>query len=398
MGCSNRKRTNPLDPRNPDTQGRLQGLWVSSEKHDVTLNWDPLIMHGILGFHIYRRYDQSAVFENIDFVPSGVSFYTDSGLPYEEKVLYRVSVVTPDYESPLSDSISITPGPYNYWVLDSYLGEVIRLTYDGSHIITRSRFSTYPVALAVDSVSKTVWVVDLMGYIFQISSDNQLVSVIEGLTQPSHIAFQPKDGLMWVGNANGTRLVQMDTAGVILWEVDGFQSISDLEYQGLQGKCWVADEGSGEVSLFSSGGALELRREDPFQYPKSISYYREGGWLWVADSLHLYRIWPNGNVEETVELQQPIYSISVDQTSGECWAILILDDGSENEIIKVGVNGDIIVRARGFYLARDVIANDFNGGCLVADTGNYRVVRLAKDGTVIGFLDDFGAPGYLAVE
>jgi hypothetical protein len=52
----------------------------------------------------------------------------------------------------------------------------------------------------------------------------------------------------------------------------------------------------------------------------------------------------------------------------------------------------------GFYDAQSILANRFNGGCLIADTGNGRVIRLSSDGQILNTLDGFLTPWDLAVD
>jgi len=397
-GCSQRKRKNPLDPQNPETLGRLQQPNVLSDRHSVTLNWKPVELDDILGYNIFRRIEGQSDLKNINFVSSSNSSFVDGNRAYEEEVEYRISVVTSGYESPLSDSVTITPGPYNYWVIDSYLGEIVKLTYDVNHIMTQSSYAPYPVAIATDSISRAVWVIDLMGYLFKFNSDGEMSYWVDGLTRPNHLSIDPLNGTIWISVDDGTQLVQFDTSGVQQWEISGFQKISDMSCFGSQGECWIADEVGKDITLISSTGAQELKVEDKFDFPTSISYFQRGEWLWIADDLKLFRVWPDGKVEETVRLEHTIFSISTDQATGDCWVIVDLEDGVESEILKLDVNGEILVRAEGFSLAQDLIANDFNGGCIVADTGNYRVVRLSRYGDIIGTLEGFGAPWRMAVE
>ena len=397
-GCSQRKRINPLDPQNPETLGRLQQPTILSDRHTVTLSWRPIELDDVLGYNIFRRIEGESGLNNIDFVSSSISSFVDGNRAYEEEVEYRISVVTSDYESPLSDSVTIIPGPYNYWVIDSYLGEIVKLTYDVNHIMTQSSYAPYPVAIATDSVSKAVWVIDLMGYLFRFNSDGEMLYWIEGLTHPDHLSIDPFNGAIYISVDDGTQIVQLDTSGVQQWEIDGFQKISDMSCFGSQGGCWIADEVGRDITLISSTGAQELKVEDKFDFPTSISYFQRGEWLWVADELKLFRVWADGKVEETVSLEHTIFSISTDQATGDCWAIVDLEDGGENEILKLDVNGEILVRVQGFRLAQNLIANDFNGGCIVADTGNYRVVRLSRYGDILGTFEGFGALSHMAQE
>ena len=397
-GCANRQRENPLDPLNPETQGRPTGLYATSEKHDVTLAWRELTMDQLSGYQIYRRFDGNENFEAIQLVPPQRTQFTDAGLPYDQKVTYRISVVSGDYESPLSDSVSITPGPYNYWMVDAHLLEVIRLTYDVQNILMASISSPYPVAVAADSLTKSAWVIDLMGSLVRLSSSGDVLLWVDGLVDPKHICVDPFNGVVWVSDYSGSQVARYDTLGNRLGETSGFIEISDMDCTGGSGGCWIVDRAGKSAALLSLEGVVSMRVENTFDLPVSVSFYRNGDWAWVAADSALYRVRSDGQVEEIVNLDESISRISAVQSTGDCWMIAAGEDADDDEIVKIDSLGNILARVAGFSLAQDLIANDYNGGCLVADTDNYRIVRLSGDGEVIDSHEGIGSPWSLSVE
>jgi hypothetical protein len=395
-GCSNRKRSNPLDPLNPDTGGKPTGLRVVTEKHTAIIEWHALSVSG--GFNIYRRMEGQDSYETLASVSSGVYSYQDSDLPYNQEVAYRISALASGYESPWSDSVAVIPGPHNYWLVDTYFGEVFKLTYDVRHVVAESIESPYPVGIAADSVSGSVWVADLIGLLFKLSGDGEALLRVEGLYDPSHVVFDPINRYVWVSDSSGTQVVRYNNSGNILGRTGGFQRIRELSHVSAAGGCWVADGQGREIVFISDEDEKELSIDEELVYPTAVSYFHQGDWLWAADSLRMLRIWPDGRVEETLTLNVPIHTISVDQSTGDCWVVTILNDGEEDEILKVNAIGEIIVRARGFYIVQDLVANDSDGGCIVADSGNRRIVKLSGDGEIMTILAGFGVPSYLASE
>lgn len=387
-----------MDPKNPETEGRAMGLRVVSERRDVTLSWNAVLLNGVLGYNIYRCMEAEKAFNVIDFVTADSTSFVDRNLPYDQKVTYQISVVTSEYQSPLSDSVSITPGPYNYWVVDYYLGLVARLTYDGLHIIAISQYAPYPRAVAADSVSKTAWVIDKLGYLFKLSSHGEVLMWIDGLTDPDQVVLDPFNSVVWVCDSSRTRMARYDTTGDSLGATRGFGEVRDISLAGPQGGCWVADTKEGNIVHLSASGDREVQVGDSLQSPGAIAYFRNGGWLWVADARRLVRVWPDGNIEKVVNMDHPILSVSLDQNTGDFWVVLELEDGIENEVLKLNVDGDILMRVEGFRFVQSLVANDFNGGCIVADTGNNRIVRLSKDGEILGSMTYFVSPRDISVE
>ncbi|MFH1941944.1 MAG: hypothetical protein ABIL68_07540 [bacterium] len=396
--CSKRNKINPLDPGNPETDGKLSGLHVVSEKHTATLSWGAVDLEDVLGYSVYRKMEGEGKYGQVAFVAAGLSNYKDGNLDYERNVNYKVSVVVSGYESPLTDSVSITPGPYNYWIVDGYLGFIYRLTYDGLHVISKIQSVLYPYAAAADTTSETIWVVDTLGLLYKLSRTGETLLIIEDLLYPTHVTFDPSAGVVWVCDGYRTRIGRYDTDGNFLGMTTGFDEISDIDYAGDSGGCWVADLKGATVQLVSSSNSIQIRVEDSLESPRAISYFQRGGWLWVADGSRLLRIWPDGRMEEAVDTGLILLCVSTDQTTGDCWAVLESDDGNENAVCKFRVDGYVAAKVEGFRYVESLAANDFNGGCLAADMMNGWIVRISNEGEVLSVFTGLRRPWDIAVE
>ncbi len=394
--CSQRERNNPLDPQNPETRGRPTGLAATSEKHNVTLSWNSVSLDGVLGYNLYRWISGINKSKMVFFIPSDSSSFIDKDLPYDQRITYRLSVVSSGYESPLSDSVSTTPGPYNYWLVDNYDGTVFRLTYDGMHILAESYYISQPISVSADSLSQTAWVVNSLGYLFKFSSSGDILLTVKELDHPSKVKVDVSNNLVWIADQHSTSVVRYDLSGNFLGVTRGFGEISDISSAGSSKGCWVSDIKEKKIVFLLTDG--EKKFSVNCTSPRAVSCYRKDGWLWVADSLRMLRIWPDGKLEKVTDLNSPLVSISADQRTGDCWSITEVDSKGKNQIVKLSVNGTLITKVGGFYYARSLAANSFNGGCLVADTGNGRVVRLSGNGNIMGTLDNFYTPWDIAVE
>ncbi|MCK4830166.1 hypothetical protein KA005_81360, partial [bacterium] len=68
------------------------------------------------------------------------------------------------------------------------------------------------------------------------------------------------------------------------------------------------------------------------------------------------------------------------------------------EVVRVSGNGEVIARSAGFCFASSLVANPHNGECLVADTGNSRVVRLSPYGQVMSENWNFVEPRAIVMD
>ncbi len=398
LSCSNRERTNPLDPMNPNTQGHIQRVRLLSEKDTVTIEWDAFALQGITGYRVYRRSPGASEYAHVALIPHPSSQFYDGGQVYDQSVGYQVSVQIDAYESPPSDTASITPGPYCWWVADYYGGVVAKLTYDGLHMISKFMEGIFPVGVASDSVSNDAWVIDASGFLVKFSSSGTNVEWMSDLEDPTHIDFNSSRTMIWIADSSGTQVVRMDTSGNVLGRITGFDHISGLSTAGRHGGCWISDADQGRITLLSHEGLEQIVLEEVFESPGALSYDDKDEFIWAVDSLKLFRITLGGIVEEVFISGNPIRHVSAVQGGESCWIIIDGGDVAGEEVLKVNMQGDILVRSEGYQYALSVEANSHNGGCLIAETGIGAIVILSGEGERLGRLQAFAGPTDLALE
>ena len=400
FSCTERKRLNPLDPHNEHTQGKPTGLRVISEKHDVTLMWDNIGLESLAGYNIYRRDYSSPVFQKLDSVSPDHALYADEDLPYYHLYSYQISVFTDTgYETPPSDSVCIMPGPHNFWVIDYTEGHFIKLTYDGSHRILLSYDVIWPVAIALDTTLKAVYVIDnILGEIYRFRNDGTFIWRSSGLSWPVDLEVNPINHVIWVYDSLATRVVCFDSSGEWLGETTNFGKIADMHCTGLEGGCWILDVELGEIVYLSHPGDRRESIIDGFENLRSISCPYEQNWFWVADSTQIFKIWPDGQRHLLIRTGKIIRDMVLHPTGTFGWIITEADENGNSELIKISAAGDILTRIDGFRYARTIGLDDTEGGCIVMDTGNSRVVRLLSDGQIIGVYNTISGPWDVAVE
>ncbi len=83
-----------------------------------------------------------------------------------------IMLLSGDYESPESDSVSITPGPTIIWFTDADDRQIISLSHDGLHEIDRLTVTGYPWDVIIHPRDRSIWFSDvLFGFIYRISGD-----------------------------------------------------------------------------------------------------------------------------------------------------------------------------------------------------------------------------------
>ena len=396
--CSDRQRTNPLDPRNPNSGGRIRQVGLVSRDDEVTVYWEALALEGITGYNVYRRGEGESVYEMAAHIPHPGSEFVDSGRIYDQEISYRLSVQVDAYESPLSDSASITPGPYSWWVADYYGGVVAKLTYDGLHIIAEYLTGVLPVSVVVDSVSEEAWVIDLSGSLVKFSEQHEEGEWIVELETPEYIDINGPQDRIWVSDSSGTQLVWLDGTGRVIGRLKGYTEISGLSASGRNGGCWISDKGNGQLMLVSQEGVPVLCIENDLQTPGILSYDDGGEFVWVADGSTLCIVGLEGIIQEVIEFGHPIRHLSAVQGKEACWLIIDGEVASSREVLKVNREGEIRFRSNEYGYGLSLESNSYNGGCLIAETGVGSIAVLSGDGVFMGRLQVFAGPTDIALE
>lgn len=396
LACSGWERSNPLDPKNPETGGKVTGVSLSAIDHDVTISWDPVGLSGIIAYPVYRKQSKEDHFRQIGAASS--SSFFDSGRPYEEEIGYAVTARTRSgYESPLSDSLFILPGPHTFWMLDYYDGSIQRLTYDGRYRISLTREAIWPTAAAVDTIHSQIWIVDwVTGYLVGMDERGDINEWISGLSNPAMVACDPTQPEIWVADGNRSRITCFDGSGNVSGALGGFEFITGLCWSGQPGLFWVADQGLAKIQLVNRSGESLMLHSLSCKAPPVIDCYLKEGWIMAADSLQVIRIHVSGQTDSVATIPLTGYDISIDQKTGGCWIILI-GQSDADEVIHLDPGGGMTVRTTGYHAALAVAAVPGQRGCLVADTGKGRMVRLKQDGQILSELTGLVSPWDAAV-
>jgi hypothetical protein len=74
----------------------------------------------------------------------------------------------------------------------------------------------------------------------------------------------------------------------------------------------------------------------------------------------------------------------VNDKTDECWAIDWNIESNNTKIVKISNTGTKLFEISGFTGPQSLDVDPYDGSCLVADTGNFRVVKISSEGDIIG--------------
>lgn len=382
-GCADRKRDNPLDPSNSATNGKPVGIDITSIGQKTILTWNKIDVDDLIGVRVLRQTKSDSSLYEIALVKNR-SHYEDLNVNFGITYTYRVQIITETYQSPLSDQVTITPGPSSIWVTTGSGGSVFKLTHDASHLLFESSLYLYPLGITPLGYNNGVLVSDFfLNQVVRVSDNGQPITWLSGFISPTEIEYDSRRAHFWVVENDLGRIFLSDTLGNSNLKLTNLQSSTSISVDDITGNCWIADPVGKKVGLIKVDGSA-VQSFSGFFRPEGVSVNRLNGTCWVADSSRLVKLDQSGNKTLIVDGFQEAIRVAVNEKSGECWAIDWSPDKDGSKIVKISDRGEKIFEILGFYNPLSLDVDLYDGSCLVADTYNFRIVKISADGETIG--------------
>lgn len=330
--CSQRERSNPLDPQNPNSKGAPTGFNAVAGFLTVRLNWDPRPDLDIDGFVLYRLAAGDSLFRPLaGSLPPRSGTYLDTGVPNGADTRYRLYFVIGGERSAAAAEDIATPGPVRGWAVDAN-GRLIQIAPDARDVTQVFPGFGSAASLAVTPNSGTIWVSDgLDGVVWLFDPTTSRSQTIRGLGTPFTMALDALDESAWVCDLAGSVRHYEPTglpgapAGLgLLLEPAGIAT------NPVDGSVWVAERAGQRLRHYTRDGApLGVR---PLALPSRVEVDSATGHAWVT-SLSTGWVWnvtPALQVEDSVQLSGPI-GLDVDPRRGTVW----VTDAVANQLVAI---------------------------------------------------------------
>lgn len=211
-GCTERDRSNPLDPANLDEGGALYGFNALAGDGQVELRWNRLTQVGVIGYRLTRwRPGESPSYVG-DLYPPHLAGTVDTDAVNGEEYVYRLFAYLETGDSVASPTDTAQAGARHVVVLSGALPGIVGVTPDARDVL---------YAIQSDDAYE------------DIEADDE-----RGVLWLSHSFLNRVDRLTWTGAFAGPS-VQID-------------SPSDVSVYPRTGSGWVASPGQGEVVSYRS--------------------------------------------------------------------------------------------------------------------------------------------------
>ena len=383
--CSDRKRLNPIDPQNPETGGRLQGLRIYSELDRAVIQWKQYNLKNIQGYRIYRKQDSDLTFKPIHLAPPDSNQYIDYGLVYNKKYDYFVTILGGDFETHSSDTVSVIPGPTIIWATDVYNRRILKISHDGAHEIKQIAVDGYPWALAYDNENNVLWYTDIfLNRVYTVKSQTFEIILDLSYGEPIDLVMDKSNDRVWIADETQGKIFVFNRQGEKVKEINGFKKPVSIDSYLYDGSCWIADSKAETVTKISSTFQTIVQIKDLIN-PTSVSINQRTGDCWVADSSRILKYDMKSKLRLTIEPQANFLRyLAVDSELGRCWILDFNFYAFQSRLFCFNNSGEKILELSAFSWPENLKVNPFDHSCIVTDSGAGRILKISSDGTIIG--------------
>lgn len=363
------------------------------------MDWNLLDLDDLTGYKLQRRAEFESDFTTVAQVDENTDTFRDVVREFNTDYAYRYTAVGESYESAPSSEVSIEPGPTFTWVADFNTRRLFKLTHDTRYSITSTFGFSRIFDVDPNPVTGDVWVVDIpaanSGRLIRVRSDGEIIEPSISFSSPTDLSIDFSSGAFWVSDSSTSLVSKFDATGNRLFDVDALSRPVAVAIDQRDGACWIGDDGLQEIIRISSDGSERIVSTIETESPICcIDVDSRDGSLWLAETDRILKLDEAG--EQILAINAPlteIQGIAVNDSTGELWVVNL----SPALVVKYNENGEQIFQLDDFDRPQDLDVRLFDNSCLVADTGNRRLVQISQVGTVVRETDVVTSPGVIAV-
>ena len=200
-GCTERDRSNPLDPANLDQGGALYGFNALAGDGLVELRWNRLTQTGVLGYRLLRWRTGEIPSYVGEFLPPQFSGAVDTTAVNGERYLYRAVAYLSEGDSVTSPVDTATAGSRHIVVLSntSANAAVIGLTPDGRDLLYANRADDAYEDIEADDARGVLWLShNFLNRVERLTWTGAFAGPTIHLQSPADISIFGRDGTGWI--------------------------------------------------------------------------------------------------------------------------------------------------------------------------------------------------------
>ena len=387
-GCNSRERNNPLDPKNPLSEGKPAAPFITAIKDSVGVSWSHLRFTNATGFNLYRRLDGETAFQLIASLPSYIFAYWDTRCEYEKNRWYKISVSTGEFESLLSDAVQIRPGPTYLWIADASKGTVTKYSHDGRYRLFQVYGFTEPTNIAADTANNLIWVSDIWDHrIKRIDRGGTIINEAISLLGISDFAFDIEDDMVWATSFSADAVARFNLLGAKEVEISTFSMPGEILLNTEKNFAILASLAKGELIRLNYEGQI-LEQKSGFAPIGPMVYDQARDRLWLGRGQNLLLI-ENASDQLSITAEfsnfQFVSEIAIDPLTENLWVIDLDQSGSQSRIVKLSAAGEEILAVQSGQSPNSLAVNSYNSNCFYTEKLTGKIIELdGKTGTILG--------------
>lgn len=399
--CSQRERSNPLDPKNPFTSGVESTFRAIAGNQKVTLLWDVGKRDDVSGFEIFRKERDQKEFKKIsgNLIPSSINVFEDNSVANGLLYSYQLGIALKNKIGVrLSKIVDAQPGPEICWISDYWGYRIQQITPDSRYIL-RSFNIVSPSSIAFNPINMAIWVVTDEGTTVQkITPNGKVILKLEGFLAITDLQLDIRDNSCWVADSLAQAVVKIPYDGnipTVIKSVNGLPLLNpkNIAIDSKHGWCWIAEPRVGRVIRYSTIGGPSLMY-DSLGSPDLVSADETSAACWIADmeALRIIRIGLEGPKIISDRDFEGIVSIEADPSSHGLWVATDLG------LSRIGTDGSVKLTLSGI---RDILAiavNRLDGSVWVTKSNKPEVIKISAGGDILGRLEGFAWPSHIFVD
>ncbi|MCH7496872.1 MAG: hypothetical protein IH971_03360 [Candidatus Marinimicrobia bacterium] len=407
LACSDRARSNPLDPLNPVSHGAPTGFHAATNRDTAHLVWQSMDVDGLLGYRIHRGVGNNPLAE-LDTVQPAVTRFMDTPLQYDTRYAYAVQAITPEGQPAISTPDTVVPGPHNFWLADFNRGSVERVTYDGGHLLGQRQLIS-PEAVAYLPQEGLLWVADFFDRtVLLLDAGLRELLTIRLPGTPIELAADEGGSAVYVLQMDPDSIYHLGTGGQVLEAFGAPAEVSiggSLAYNGVTGALWLGQpvtttQGRVYHRALGAGGDWALAASGP--PPRRLAADPINGGCWVATDAGVVKLDPAGG-RTTFLPEMQVWDVSVNTANGDCYYVgwIQAEDRWQAGRIHGWPDAKIAVILDNSYtsLVRiQALPGPGQTGFITSQSTTGRILRFDGAGQLMGVLENYSFPLEFALE
>ena len=393
LNCSKRDHLNPLDIENQITGGKPTGLNLVPIRDTVQVSWDEIDVRDLSVYVIHKAVNNTELREYAA-VSADSTEYSDSAVSYYQNYTYAVQAVTNYMVSPLSDTISVTIGPYSIYVADFYDNSVRILSWDGSYLIKSTSVSS-PRAIQYRESANRFAVADYYdNAVLLISKDLNETNYIDIGDYPLDLDVNQLTNRIHVLTRNGY-IMKLDEEGEKIETLNAgmpFGWDAEISSDPISDGLWISNPDSGIVWFLPYNESWNhVVKFNQLDSPSSLSSFGGG---WVATHAGIVHLSPIGD-SEILEPDIYVTDVEIDTMSKKCF--YVGKDLAKNSWVAGKIDletkfNTILLDSAYHYLHQIYpIPSETGTEFLIQESATWTLIRFDENGNKLGEMENFNS-------